>query len=224
MRWNAACAAKMSASLASAVTSTFVSIGIWISGVARPGPSRSAPFSTSTRIPDRRDCCTACMISCYRDGSVLMHAGVAAGDAATALASGRVGPGSGASVPAQRPALAARNCRRTLADRTAAPPGPCNPSSAVGKGGADGMTRMPYPRSRRKGPDAGIRRPGRAQARAPGTEHGAGTALPPGQCGVRSARGVRSPSSPGLSTRGGPSRPGAGRPWNLRCPAMRKSW
>ncbi len=42
------------------------------------------------RIEDRRDPCTACMISCYRDGSVLMHAGVAAGDAARALARGRV--------------------------------------------------------------------------------------------------------------------------------------
>jgi MoaA/NifB/PqqE/SkfB family radical SAM enzyme len=39
-------------------------------------------------IPDCRDRCTACMMSCYRDTSVLMHAGVALEDAASALARG----------------------------------------------------------------------------------------------------------------------------------------
>jgi hypothetical protein len=43
------------------------------------------------RIPDCRDHCTACMMSCYRDTSVLMHAGVAVEDAATAVAAGRLG-------------------------------------------------------------------------------------------------------------------------------------
>lgn len=43
------------------------------------------------RIPDRRDRCTACMSDCYRDSSVLMHAGVAVGDAARALARGKLG-------------------------------------------------------------------------------------------------------------------------------------
>lgn len=42
-------------------------------------------------IPDNRDRCTACAISCYRDASVLMHAGIAASDAAQAIASGRIG-------------------------------------------------------------------------------------------------------------------------------------
>lgn len=42
------------------------------------------------RIPDRRDRCTACTMSCYRDTSVLMHAGIAVGDAATAMISGRM--------------------------------------------------------------------------------------------------------------------------------------
>jgi len=42
------------------------------------------------RIPDCRDRCTACIMSCYRDASVLMHAGVAIEDAARAAASGRV--------------------------------------------------------------------------------------------------------------------------------------
>ncbi len=42
------------------------------------------------RIPDTRDHCTACGINCYRDASVLMHAGVVAGDAMRALASGRM--------------------------------------------------------------------------------------------------------------------------------------
>jgi MoaA/NifB/PqqE/SkfB family radical SAM enzyme len=41
-------------------------------------------------IPDKRDPCTACTISCYRDASVLLHAGIAAGDAAQALLSGRI--------------------------------------------------------------------------------------------------------------------------------------
>jgi len=43
------------------------------------------------RIPDCRDRCTACIMSCYRDASVLMHAGVAIEDAAKAAASGRIG-------------------------------------------------------------------------------------------------------------------------------------
>jgi MoaA/NifB/PqqE/SkfB family radical SAM enzyme len=42
-------------------------------------------------IPDQRDHCTACMTACYRDASVLMHAGVAATDAVRALVNGEVG-------------------------------------------------------------------------------------------------------------------------------------
>lgn len=42
-------------------------------------------------IPDCRDRCTACMISCYRNVSVLMHVGVAVEEAGAALAGGRVG-------------------------------------------------------------------------------------------------------------------------------------
>jgi hypothetical protein len=42
------------------------------------------------RIPDQRDRCTACMMSCYRDTSVLMHAGIAVGDAAVAIRTGQV--------------------------------------------------------------------------------------------------------------------------------------
>jgi len=41
------------------------------------------------RIPDQRDRCTACMMSCYRDTSVLMHAGVAFEDALAAAANGQ---------------------------------------------------------------------------------------------------------------------------------------
>jgi MoaA/NifB/PqqE/SkfB family radical SAM enzyme len=37
------------------------------------------------QIPDCRDRCTACMMACYRNASVLMHAGVAVEDAAAAL-------------------------------------------------------------------------------------------------------------------------------------------
>jgi len=43
------------------------------------------------QIPDCRDHCTRCMLSCYRNVSVLMHVGLAVEDAGTALAAGRVG-------------------------------------------------------------------------------------------------------------------------------------
>jgi MoaA/NifB/PqqE/SkfB family radical SAM enzyme len=42
------------------------------------------------RIADRREPCNACMMSCYRNASMLMHAAVSAVDAAQALASGRI--------------------------------------------------------------------------------------------------------------------------------------
>jgi len=38
------------------------------------------------RIPDQRDHCNACMMACYRNASMLMHAGIAATDALEALA------------------------------------------------------------------------------------------------------------------------------------------
>jgi hypothetical protein len=37
------------------------------------------------RIPDDRSPCTACIMSCYRDTSTLMHAGIAAAEAGRAL-------------------------------------------------------------------------------------------------------------------------------------------
>jgi MoaA/NifB/PqqE/SkfB family radical SAM enzyme len=43
------------------------------------------------RIDDRRDRCTACMMNCYRDTSVLMHAGLAVEDALAAAGDGRFG-------------------------------------------------------------------------------------------------------------------------------------
>ena len=43
------------------------------------------------RIPDQREPCNACMMGCYRNASMLMHAAVAAADAARALASGQTG-------------------------------------------------------------------------------------------------------------------------------------
>lgn len=54
----------------------------------------SKPFGSVfdlDQMPDCRDHCTACMLSCYRNVSVLMHVGVAMEDAGTALAAGRVG-------------------------------------------------------------------------------------------------------------------------------------
>lgn len=41
-------------------------------------------------IPDQREPCNACMMACYRNASMLMHAGVAALDAAHALEAGHV--------------------------------------------------------------------------------------------------------------------------------------
>ena len=43
------------------------------------------------RIADQREPCNACMMACYRNASMLMHAAVAATDAARALASGQIG-------------------------------------------------------------------------------------------------------------------------------------
>jgi len=43
------------------------------------------------RIADRRDPCNACMMACYRNASMLMHAAIATTDAARELAAGRVG-------------------------------------------------------------------------------------------------------------------------------------
>ena len=41
-------------------------------------------------IPDQREPCHACMMACYRNASMFMHAGVAANDAMQALAAGNV--------------------------------------------------------------------------------------------------------------------------------------
>jgi hypothetical protein len=43
------------------------------------------------RIPDQREPCNACMMACYRNASMLMHAAVAATDAGRALAAGEIG-------------------------------------------------------------------------------------------------------------------------------------
>jgi MoaA/NifB/PqqE/SkfB family radical SAM enzyme len=43
------------------------------------------------RIPDQREPCNACMMGCYRNASMLMHAAVAATDAARALAAAQIG-------------------------------------------------------------------------------------------------------------------------------------
>jgi MoaA/NifB/PqqE/SkfB family radical SAM enzyme len=43
------------------------------------------------RIPDEREPCNACMMGCYRNASMLMHAAIAATDAARALAAGQIG-------------------------------------------------------------------------------------------------------------------------------------
>lgn len=43
------------------------------------------------RLPDQREPCHACMMACYRNASMFMHAGVAATDAVRALAAGDLG-------------------------------------------------------------------------------------------------------------------------------------
>jgi hypothetical protein len=43
------------------------------------------------RIPDQREPCSACTMGCYRNASMLMHAAVAATDAARSLAAGQIG-------------------------------------------------------------------------------------------------------------------------------------
>jgi len=43
------------------------------------------------RMPAQRDPCNACMMGCYRNASMLMHAAVAATDAARSLTAGQVG-------------------------------------------------------------------------------------------------------------------------------------
>jgi hypothetical protein len=43
------------------------------------------------RIPDPREPCNACMMACYRNASILMHAAVATTDPARALAAGDFG-------------------------------------------------------------------------------------------------------------------------------------
>src|SRR5215475_15801276 len=45
------------------------------------------------RIPDQREHCNACMMACYRNASMLMHAPIAMSDAAHAFAGGQFGKG-----------------------------------------------------------------------------------------------------------------------------------
>ena len=42
------------------------------------------------RIPYHRDFCNSCMLACYRNASMLMHAGIASTDATSAFAAGDV--------------------------------------------------------------------------------------------------------------------------------------
>jgi hypothetical protein len=47
------------------------------------------PVFNFENIPDMRDRCTKCVMSCYRDTSVLMHAGIAALDAVKHIKAGQ---------------------------------------------------------------------------------------------------------------------------------------
>ena len=69
-------------------TSISISTGISTSGVAKHGMNRLGPLLEFDHFADQRDRCTACTMSCYRETSVLMHAGVAAGEAASHLRHG----------------------------------------------------------------------------------------------------------------------------------------
>jgi MoaA/NifB/PqqE/SkfB family radical SAM enzyme len=58
----------------------------------------SVPFGSVfdfDTVEDQRDRCTACIMSCYRDTSVMMHAGIAATDAVTSLRRGRLREAAG---------------------------------------------------------------------------------------------------------------------------------
>jgi MoaA/NifB/PqqE/SkfB family radical SAM enzyme len=48
-------------------------------------------FDLDRSIPDQREPCYACMMACYRNASMLMHAAVAVTDTGRALASGQIG-------------------------------------------------------------------------------------------------------------------------------------
>ena len=78
-------------------------------------------------IPDQRDRCTACTMNCYRDTSVLMHAGIAIGDAMTALRGGHLGRAansvlkSSVAVSVVSVVQQARNIRRLSAVRVGSP-------------------------------------------------------------------------------------------------------
>jgi len=43
------------------------------------------------QIPDQREPCNACMMACYRNARMLMHAAIAAADAVRAAAAGQIG-------------------------------------------------------------------------------------------------------------------------------------
>ena len=59
------------------------------------GEKPRGPVSALSLVPDQRDRCTACTMACYRDTSVLMHAGIAISDAAGEAAAGRIGRAAG---------------------------------------------------------------------------------------------------------------------------------
>ena len=74
------------------------------------------------RIADRRDPCHACMMACYRNASMLMHAAIATTDAAGALAAGRIGSAAACSSGAawrSRSGRSSRMRRRCAAWRAA---------------------------------------------------------------------------------------------------------
>jgi MoaA/NifB/PqqE/SkfB family radical SAM enzyme len=83
--------------------------------------------------PDDRRPCTACIMSCYRDTSTMMHAGVAAAEAGKALRRGQIGKAAGAFFNGR----VAESLGATIADarliaklrRRNAPVGPASPSS-----------------------------------------------------------------------------------------------
>ena len=60
------------------------------------------------RIPNQREACNACMMACYRNASMLMHAAVAATDAARSLAAGQIGAAVSSLFSAQRGAVTLR--------------------------------------------------------------------------------------------------------------------
>src|SRR6516162_6245896 len=115
-------------------------------------------FDGTQRI---RDGCTACMIDCYRDDSVMQHIGVAVSDGLRAAGRGKVGQAWG-HLADRRNLASARAALQTLTAWLRIPPH--LPSTEAN--GADAETRQDPPRVSPVLTTSGVSRPARRQTQA----------------------------------------------------------